>query len=163
MSESIQVLSTQADYEQLRDLILSKGLTFVPMIIDRPLDDRLQDGKFCFLSSKPIDELNPYGHPPVKLADAKDPLILFHRPHHTGSYLTAGALILNTDNPEVVAQMRSTFQSLRRWLRKNWAREEQYSAYAGPEAHSLLASGDAQYRNLLSGVPIQTVVVKHRK
>jgi len=166
MADSIQVLAADSDYRALRAFIGSSGLLLLPMRIDDPDIDNDHDRlnhPGCYISQLPLEQLHPYGNPPVQIADVIDPLIFFIRPYHVPPHLTAGSLILNTDAPEVSQKIRAQFERLRRWIRRNWKHRKEWSCYVGPEADHLLNTGAAIYRSPLEGVPVNQVQVRTKK
>ena len=87
----------------------------------------------------PPEELSPYGDPPVRLADTRNPLLDYTRAFYKENYLTLGTIKWNTDNREMAARTRDSFQKLSRWIRHSWVKRVDF--YYSPGAMQKLAEG----------------------
>lgn len=111
----------------------------------------------AYLSFLPIHELHPYGEPPVKIADAADPLIFLLRSYYDPPYLIAGQIRWNTDNKEMAKQTKPYFSKLRRRIQKNWLKEGPMT-YIGPHALRLMEQG-AERTSFPPGVEIEQIEI----
>jgi hypothetical protein len=161
MAKSILLIASRKDYETLLEYCRQLGLQLLPMKIDIPVKEP-QDGPTCYLGHMEISGLHPYGVPPVRITDVKDPLLLFVRPYQSPPYLIDGGIHLNLDNQQVSNLIRPTFEKLRRWVKKNWHKTESHASYVGTEALLLLNSGEAQWRSHTQGMSVQYVVTGQR-
>lgn len=161
MAKTILLIASRKDYESLLGYCARLGLRLLPMRLDAPVKEP-QDGAVCFLGHVEISDLHPFGNPPVRITDAKDPLLLFVRPYHRPPYLIDGGIHLNLDNRQVSNKIRPTFEKLRLWVKKHWHKTDSHASYIGPEALVLLESGEAEWRSHVYGAQVHTVVVGMR-
>lgn len=159
MAKTILLIAAPQDYEDLMAFCSELGLHTLPMSLGKSVA-LPAEGPVCFLGFAKESELHPYGSPPVRISDVKDPLLLFVRPYYAPPYLTDGQISLNEDNKAVSEQIRPAFEKIRRWVKKNWHKTEEFASYIGPEAVSLLGSKAAQWRSNLHAAERQVVITK---
>jgi len=141
MASSIGFYCGASDNEALEAYARSIGLVLVPLSIDKPLVSSADVAPFCFLSLVPASDLHPHGDPPVRITDARDPLIGFMRAYFKDPYLVAGHIHWSDDVRELAARTKPIFQKLASWVRKEWERLPGGGFYVGPEAEGLIRKG----------------------
>jgi hypothetical protein len=161
LGSTIGLFGDQGDTSQLMAVATSMGLQAIAMRADRTLASDPADGPGCYLSLVPSHELHPFGDPPVRYTDARDPLLFFMRPYYKAPYLVAGQINWNNDDPSLAAITRPYFQRLARWVRANWKKPENCAFYAGPGASERIAEG-AELVNVLPGTAEFNVIVVPR-
>ncbi|RUL78248.1 hypothetical protein [Dyella choica] len=150
MGRSIGFYCGSSDLEFLQRFSTSIGLHILAPLIDRELSADPVDGPFCYLSVVSGSELHPFGHPPVRLTDARDPLLAYMRAYFKNPYLVAGHIGWSDDVATLAVQTRPYFEKISRWMKKEWGRLPGGDYYVGPEARSLIDKG-AQMINALPG------------
>ena len=137
------------------DYAKSIGLYIVAPTLDKPVDTDPESGPFCFLSLVDKTELHPFGNPPVRITDAKDPVMRFMRAYFKNPYLVVGHIYWSNDVPTLASQTKPYYQKLARWIRKEWVKYGDF--YIGPEANCLIGKG-AEKINVLPGTADVQVV-----
>ena len=150
MGSSVGFYCGPTDIDALQGFAVSTGLHLVPMTIDKENVLAPGDGPFCYLSLAPKSELHPFGKPPVKLTDAKDPMLGFVRAYFKNPYLVAGHIYWSNDVAALAAKTKPYFQKLRDWVEREWELLPGGGYYVGREAKELIAKG-AQMVNELPG------------
>lgn len=135
-----------SDIAALESFALSLGLHVVSMTVDGNVASFPAEGPFCYLSLVPKSELHPYGNPPNRVTDAKDPMLGFMRAYFKDPYLVLGHIQWSDDVATLAAKTKPYFQKLRNWIKREW--EAYGDLYLGPEAKGLAAKG-AQMVNML--------------
>jgi hypothetical protein len=158
MARTILLMAAAEDYEQLVLYCEEIGLRLLPMMIGKSIPAP-KDGPVCYLGRADSEGLHPYGNPPLRLADVRDPLLLFARPYHAPPFLIDGQISLNEDNRAVSNLIKPHFEKIRRWVRKNWVKRGDQASYVGPIADQLLSNGSAVWRSQLYGVPSEVIIV----
>ena len=115
------------------------------------------DGPFCYLSLVPISELHPYGKPPQRVTDAKDPMLGFMRGYFRDPYLVLGHIHWSDDVAALAAQTKPYFQKLHYWIKREW--EPYGNLYIGPEAKNLIAKGAHMVNELPGQATLQIVKI----
>lgn len=145
MGSSISFYCGPDDNLDLVNFIKSLDLSLVGMSlnsIDVPYNP--SDGPFCFLSFLKVDELHPYGEPPVDISDVTDPLIEFLRSYYEPPYLVSGRIYWSNDVRELAKLTKPYYKKLSDWIKKNWIKREDSSFYFGPEANRLVEEESAK-------------------
>jgi|SRR6185369_123761 hypothetical protein len=159
MSSSIGFYCGTSDNDALEEYARSIGLVLVPPSIDKPSVPKADVGPFCFLSLVPASDLHPYGDPPVRITDARDPLIGFMRAYFKNPYLVAGHIHWSDDVRELAARTKPKFQKLAGWVKKEWERLPGGGFYVGPEAKGLIEKGATMVNVLPGGASSHIVTV----
>ena len=150
MGSNIGFYCGVSDNEALQEFSKSIGLYLMPMTMDNDLSADPAKGPFCFLSVVPMADLHPYGIPPVRLTDAKDPMLGFMRSYFANPYLVAGHIHWSNDVPALAVKTKPYYQKITKWIKQNWQPQPGGNFYLGPEAQSLISKG-AQMVNVLPG------------
>jgi hypothetical protein len=146
MGTSVGFYCGPSDIAALEDFAVSVGLHIVSVSIENESVSAPVDGPFCYLSLLPKSELHPYGKPPQKITDARDPMLGFMRAYFKDPYLVFGHIHWSDDVAALAAQTKPYFQKLRNWIKREW--EPYGDLYIGPEAKELVTKG-AQMVNAL--------------
>jgi hypothetical protein len=149
MGSSIAFYCGDSDLQSLQTLASSLGLRLQAPAIGQSVPSSPADGPFCFLSMVPESELHPYGNPPVRITDARDPILRFIRPYFSNPFLVVGHIHWSNDAPELARRTKADYQRLARWIRKEWIKDGDF--YIGPEAHQLVQKG----AQLVAAIPEQ--------
>jgi hypothetical protein len=136
-----------SDTGALQDFALSLGLHLVPMTIEGEVKDPAS-GPYCYLSIAPRSELHPYGDPPIRLTDVRDPMLGFMRGYFKDQFLVFGHIYWSNDVKALAVQTKPYYAKLRSWIKREWRRHG--DIYIGPEAECLISAG-AQMVNTLPG------------
>jgi len=150
MPSSIGYYCGPSDLEALQSFAESLGLHLVSPRIEVETVSNPEDGPFCYLALVPKSALHPFGKPPVRVTDARDPMLAFMRAYFKTPYLVAGHIQWSDDVAALAAQTKPYFQKLREWIRREWGLLPACEFYVGPEARNLIAKG-AQMMNALPG------------
>ena len=97
----------------------------------------------------PESALHPYGNPPVRITDARDPVLRFIRPYFSNPFLVVGHIYWSNDVPELAQRTKPHYQRMVRWIRKEWVKDGDF--YIGPEADQLVQRG----AQLVNAIPEQ--------
>jgi hypothetical protein len=159
MARTILIIAGPSDYEQLVGYCRELGLHLLPACIGSPIPAP-SVSQMCYLGSMKESELHPYGNPPIRVTDVRDPLLLFIRPYYDPPYLTDGSISLNEDNKAVSALIKPAFEKIRKWVKLNWSKTNQFASYIGPEAQSLLSENKAEWRSWLHNAEGHVVLIK---
>ena len=141
------LFGAKEDTRELTRFASTMGLRLLPFNIDQIGNPDMDDPEArpgCYLSYLPVEELHPYGEPPIKISDASDPLIQFLRPYYSRPYLVAGRIYWSDDAPEFEDLTKPYYNKLQRWVRKNWKKREEDGYYVGPEAERLIRDEGAK-------------------
>lgn len=147
MGSSVSFYCGPEDDQALREQAKSIGLDLVPAWLDKLdsySDANAERNPFSYLTFLPIDELHPYGKPPVNIGDAIDPLIEFLRAYYDPPYLVSGRIYWSTDVKSLAAKTKPYYTKLARWVRKNWTKRSDSSFYFGPQAARLVEEHGAK-------------------
>lgn len=136
-----------SDTTALQDFALSLNLHLIPMTIDGEVKAPAS-GPYCYLSIAPRSELHPYGDPPIRLTDVRDPMLGFMRGYFREPFLVFGHIYWSNDVKGLAAQTKPYYAKLRSWIKREWRRHG--DQYIGPEAERLISAG-AQMVNTLPG------------
>ena len=139
MGSSVGFYCGNKDIESLSQYVKSLGLTLVAPDINQDVPVEPFEGPYCYISTRPLSELSPYGNPPIRVSDATDPLIGFMRAYQKENYLVLGHLYLSNDVPELFKQVKPHYNKLNKWIKTNWGKYGDF--YIGLEAKSLQANG----------------------
>jgi hypothetical protein len=162
MGTSVMIFAGPKDDRALVEYAASLGLRLVPPRLDQVGTVAFEEpsqGPFWYLSFLPVENLHPYGNPPVKVGSATDPLIEFIRSYYEPPYLVAGRVYWSTDVPDLARQTKPHFTKLARWIRKHWKRRKEDGYYIGPDAQRLVEEGKAQPVYFPPGIEIKTLKV----
>jgi hypothetical protein len=146
-----------SDANALEKFSVSLGLQIIPVLFEQSSVPLPIDMPHCFLSPVPKSALHPYGHPPLKVTDARDPLLSFSRAYFSTPYLVMGRIHWNNDVQSLASQTKPYFQKLKAWMKREW--EKRGDVYLGPEAAELIVGG-AQQVNDLPGRGVYVAVAK---
>ena len=148
MGSSIGFFCADGDLQALQQFSKSVGLRLQAPLVGQDVPEAAKDSPYCFLSLVPESELHPYGSPPLRVTDARDPVLRFMRPYFSNPYLVLGHIYWSNDVPALAERTKASYQRLARWVRKEW--EKYGDFYVGPEAMRLFQQG-AQMVNFLPG------------
>lgn len=154
MGSGIYFFAGSSDSVELNRAIDDIGLIKVPYRLDTKVHESADQGPFCYLSFLPVDQLHPYGKPPVKVSDATDPLLQFMQAYVDREGLVAGRIYWPDDNSETATLTKPYYQKVARWIRKNWSKGEE-GYYFGPEAAQMRGKG-VKFHYLKPGVKIKS-------
>lgn len=141
MGSSVGFYCGSKDDEALRDFAKSIGLLLIAPTVDKAPAQDAADGPYCLLSLVPVSELHPYGQPPIRISDAKDPVMRFMRGYFKNPYLVAGHIYRSDDVPMLGAKTKGSFQKLTKWIKGEWEKLPGGDFYVGPEAKILIEKG----------------------
>jgi hypothetical protein len=157
MTSSIGFYSGPSDTVSLQKFAESIGLILISFNLATEFNEDAEIAPGCYLSLVAASELHPYGNPPTRLTDARDPLIFFLRGYFKNPYLVAGQIHWSDDAPAIAALTKPYYKKLSKWIEQHWKLRSDSSFYIGPEAESLLDLG-AQRVNVLPGQAKFTIV-----
>lgn len=109
MGSSVEFFAGPADDIALCAEVKNFGLHLVTPWLDqlgRVDPEQPSKGAFWFLSFLPIEDLHPYGDPPVQISDATDPLIELLRSYYDPPFIIAGRLYWSDDVPALSRQTK---------------------------------------------------------
>ena len=150
MTSSIAFYASQIDREILESFAISLGLCLVSPTVGRPVNADAALGPFCYLSAVAESELHPYGKPPVRISDARDPMLSYMRSYFERPFLVLGH-IQHSDDVRALAQVtRPYYSKLSRWIKSSWACLPGGDIYIGADAQRLVENG-AQMANAVPG------------
>jgi len=141
MGSSIGFYCADDDNQHLQMFAESLGLIAVSLRIDIEVGHASVTGPYCFLSTVPKSKLHPYGSPPLRLTDAKDPMLGFMRSYFANPYLVAGHIQWSNDVPILAAQTKPYYQDIAQWIKNNWEALPGRGYYIGPRARELVSKG----------------------
>lgn len=157
MGSSIGFYCGLSDNEELELYAKSIGLHTVASSMDGQVFNDPVSGPFCYLSLVEKAELHPFGNPPVRISDAKDPILRFMRAYFCNPYLVVGHIYWSNDVPALASQTKPYYQKLARWIRKEWSKYGDF--YVGPEAKSLIDKGAELVNVLPDSVDVQVIKI----
>lgn len=163
MGSRILFVAGPEDQKALTDFIRGLGMHLIPPQADQQYSDDPTVLGGCWISLVPAEELHPWGkagEPQVKYLDVIDPILSFTRSVYKPPYLRPGDIYWNNDVPALAAQTKSTFQSIARWVRKNWRKPEGDDWHFGPEAMRLVFEEGVKATHLLPDVALNRVPVE---
>jgi hypothetical protein len=159
MGSSIGFFCGNADLKALRSFGESIGLIVIAPKFDKEINDDASTGPYCFFSTVGKSELHPFGNPPVRLTDARDPIMRFMRGYFKAPYLVAGHVYWSDDVKELAAKTKPYFQKTSKWIKTNWELHPGGGFYIGPEAKSLIDTGSEMVNFLPGTVEEKTITI----
>ena len=96
-----------------------------------------------------MEQLHPYGDPPILIAEVIDPMLDVVRAYDKDGYLVLGGVYWNNDYKGIGAKVLPFYRKIQRWIRKNWTKYGDF--YMGPEASRLVEEEGAQRVNFFPG------------